>query len=437
MTDPRGRGGRFVIEGGRPLKGTIKPRGNKNEALPVLAASLLVEGVVTIDDLPQIGDVVTLLEGLQGLGVRVARDGAHRVTLDASPLAGVDPDPALASRIRGSVLLAPGLLARTGRAVLPTPGGDRIGRRRLDTHLAALETLGARVEGDNPLRLSLRGRFRGADVFLDEASVTATENTVMAAVLAEGATCVSNAACEPHVQGLCRFLNAMGARIEGVGTNTLRIEGVRALRPATHRISPDHIEIGSFIALAAMTRGEIRIAPIVADDLRMIRLVYARLGVETDVAGDALVVPAEQPLQISTDRGGAVPKVDDAPWPGFPADLTSLALVLATQCRGTVLIHEKLFESRLFFVDQLIAMGAQVILCDPHRAIVVGPSALRPATIVSPDIRAGMALMGAALCAQGRSIMMNIDQVDRGYEKIDDRLNALGARITREPVPIH
>jgi len=427
-----GRGERFVIDGGRALSGTVAPGGNKNEALPVLAASLLVEGEVLVDGVPDIGDVATLLDGLQGLGTRVARRRPGQVALDTSALLGGDPDPALASRIRGSVLLAPGLLARTGRAVLPAPGGDRIGRRRLDTHLAALHALGVEVEDDHLLRLTLRGRFRGADVFLDEASVTATENAVMAAVLAAGHTCIANAASEPHVQGLCRFLNTMGARIEGIGTNVLRIEGVPELHPASHRIAPDHIEVGSFIALAAMTRGEVRIAPVVSDDLRMIRLVYERLGVMTEFDGDGLIVPGDQELQISADRGGAVPKVDDAPWPGFPADLTSLALVLATQCRGTVLIHEKLFESRLFFVDQLIAMGAQVILCDPHRAIVVGPNRLRPATIVSPDIRAGMALMGAALCAQGRSVIMNIDQVDRGYERIDDRLNALGARIVRE-----
>jgi UDP-N-acetylglucosamine 1-carboxyvinyltransferase len=343
-----------------------------------------------------------------------------------------DPDPAVMAQLRGSVLLAPGLLARMGRAVLPPPGGDRIGRRRVDTHLLALGGLGARVETGPALHLTLAGRFRGTEIFLDEMSVTATENAVMAAVLAEGETVILNAASEPHVQGLCRFLNAVGAHIGGVGTNQLRIEGVRALTPGRHRLGPDHIEIGSFVALAAMTGGELRIRDVVADDLRMIRLAYRRLGVETTLEGTTLVVPGPQDLRVAADADGAIPKVDDAPWPGFPADLTSLALVLATQSHGTVLIHEKLFESRLFFVDSLIAMGARIVLCDPHRAVVVGPSELRAAPIVSPDIRAGMALIGAALCARGTSVIMNAHQVDRGYERIDERLRALGARITRE-----
>jgi UDP-N-acetylglucosamine 1-carboxyvinyltransferase len=336
------------------------------------------------------------------------------------------------SQLRGSVLLAPGLLARTGRAALPAPGGDRIGRRRVDTHLLALSTLGARVDPGPALRLTLEGRFRGAEVFLDEASVTATENAVMAAALAEGTTVILNAASEPHVQGLCRFLNTLGARIAGIGTNQLRIEGVRELGPGRHRLGPDHIEIGSFVALAAMTGGEVRVRDVVPDDLRMIRVAYRRLGVETALDGTTLVVPGPQELRVAADADGAIPKVDDAPWPGFPADLTSLALVLATQSRGTVLIHEKLFESRLFFVDSLIAMGARIVLCDPHRAVVVGPSELRAAPIVSPDIRAGMALIGAALCARGTSVISNAHQVDRGYERIDERLRALGARITRD-----
>jgi UDP-N-acetylglucosamine 1-carboxyvinyltransferase len=426
-------GDRFLVEGGHPLRGTVTPAGNKNEALPVLAACLLARGEVVVDNVPRIRDVTALLEGLRHLGVRVTVEDAGTVRLDASRLESRDPDPAVMSQLRGSVLLAPGLLARTGRAALPTPGGDRIGRRRVDTHLLALGALGARVEAGPALRLTLDGRFRGAEVFLDEMSVTATENTVMAAVLAEGTTVILNAASEPHVQGLCRFLNALGARIGGIGTNQLRIEGVGELGPGRHRLGPDHIEIGSFVALAAMTGGELRIRDVVPDDLRMIRLAYRRLGVETALDGTTLVVPGPQELRVAADADGAIPKVDDAPWPGFPADLTSLALVLATQSHGTVLIHEKLFESRLFFVDSLIAMGARIVLCDPHRAVVVGPAELRGAPIVSPDIRAGMALIGAALCARGTSVISNAHQVDRGYERIDERLRALGARIIRDP----
>jgi UDP-N-acetylglucosamine 1-carboxyvinyltransferase len=422
---------RFVVEGGHPVGGTIAPAGNKNEALPVLAASLLVRGEVVVENVPQIEDVSILLEALRQLGVAVGYDDAHTLRLDATKLTGSAPDPALASRIRGSMLLVPGLLARTGRATFPRPGGDRIGRRRLDTHLAALEVLGAWAESGSPSALRIDDRFRGAEVFLDETSVTATENAVMAAVLADGPSVIDNAASEPHVQGLCRFLNAAGARIEGVGTNRLHIEGVPELRPLRHRLGPDHVEVGSFVALAAMTGGELSVTNVVVDDLRMIRLMYGRLGVETRVDDTTLIVPRKQSLEIASDVDGAIAKVDDAPWPGFPADLTSLALVLATQCRGTVLIHEKLFESRLFFVDGLIAMGARIVLCDPHRAVVVGPAELHSATLVSPDIRAGMALIAAALCARGRSVILNAHQVDRGYERIDERLRSLGAEITR------
>jgi UDP-N-acetylglucosamine 1-carboxyvinyltransferase len=425
------RGDQFTVEGGRPIQGTLTPAGNKNEALPVIAASLLVSGPVVLDNLPRIGDVETLLEAVRGLGADVVPMGERTVRIDASGLESPAPDPSLASRIRGSFLLAAPLLARQGEAVLPRPGGDQIGRRRIDTHILALRQLGAEVELGEVYRLTLPGRFKGAEVFLDEASVTATENAVMAATLANGSTRLLNAASEPHVQGLCHALNAMGAKIRGIGTNVLEIDGVEALEPASHRIGPDHIEIGSFVALAAMTGGELRILDVAPEHLRMIRLVFARLGVETQLHGKVLLVPGGQRLTVSDDVGGAVPTVDDAPWPGFPADLTSTALVLATQCAGTVLIHEKLFESRLFFVDRLIDMGARVVLCDPHRAVVVGPSRLHGATMVSPDIRAGMALLAAALCARGTSVIRNAHQIDRGYERIDARLQALGARITR------
>jgi UDP-N-acetylglucosamine 1-carboxyvinyltransferase len=426
-------GDRFVIEGGRRLSGTVVPAGNKNEALPVLAATLLLKEPTTVANVPRIRDVETLLESMRGLGVVVEWTGPNEVGIDASKLATSDPDPESARRIRGSFLLAPGLLARNGRAVLPRPGGDKIGRRRVDTHLLALRELGASIDtkGDYVMALP-RGRFRGADVFLDEASVMATENAVMAAALAEGTSTILNAASEPHVQGLCRALNAWGARVRGVGTNVLEVEGVGELRAAPHRIGPDHIEIGSFTALAAMTGGEIVVQGVVPRDLRMIRLVYSRLGVDTKIEGDALIVPGNRRPKVRAEADGAIPRVDDAPWPGFPADLTSLALVLATQCEGTVLIHEKLFESRLFFVDSLIAMGARIVLCDPHRAVVVGPAKLHGATMASPDIRAGMALIAAALCAEGRSVINNAKQVDRGYERIGERLSALGAVVARE-----
>ena len=424
-------GDRFVIEGGSPISGTVTASGNKNEALPMLAAALLVRGPVTIENLPKIDDVATLIAVIQGLGAAVDV-GEHAATVDASGLSDARLDPALARGIRGSFLLAAPLLARLGEVTLPQPGGDRIGRRRVDTHLLALQQLGAEVRIGDAYRLALPGgRFRGAEVFLDETSVTGTETAVMAAAVADGSTRILNAASEPHVQGLCHALAGMGARIRGIGSNVLDVDGVRDLRPARHRLSPDHIEIGSLAAIAAMTGGELRIPDIVPDHLRMIRLVYERLGVETRIDGTTLVVPSGQKRAIVPDVGGMIPKVDDAPWPGFPADLTSLALVLATQCEGTVLIHEKLFESRLFFVDRLIAMGARIVLCDPHRAVVIGPSRLSGAEIVSPDIRAGMALVGAALCAHGVSVIHNVRQVDRGYERIDERLCALGARLTR------
>jgi UDP-N-acetylglucosamine 1-carboxyvinyltransferase len=411
----------------------MTPAGNKNEALPTLAATLLTSGQCRIENLPRIRDVQSMVDLVQGLGGRCTFEEEHALLVDGSGLCSSEPLRSLARTIRGSFLFAPALLHRTGRAVLPIPGGDRIGRRRVDTHLLALSALGAEVavEQDHYV-LNLKGRFRAADVFLDEASVMATENAVMAAAVAEGTTRIMNAASEPHVQGVCRMLNGMGASVRGIGTNCLEIEGRADLRGTRHRLSPDHIELGSFMALAAMTGGELRIKEVVPDDLRMICMVFRRLGVDSRFEGTDLVVPGGQDLVVQEDLHGAIPKVDDAPWPGFPADLTSIALVLATQSRGTVLIHEKMFESRLFFVDRLLTMGARIVLCDPHRAVVVGKSALHGATMASPDIRAGMALLSAALSAQGPSTIQNAHQIDRGYERIDERLNALGARIVRK-----
>ncbi len=422
---------RFVIHGRRPLNGVITPSGNKNAALPLLAASLLTDQPIVLRNVPRIGDVLTMLQLLQLLGVEVQEEGQGTIRLQARQIASVSPDPDLFGLIRGSITLLGPMLARMGRIYLPMPGGDRIGRRRIDTHLLALQALGATFDYDN--RLDGRAeRLRGNDILLDEASVTATENAVMAAVLAEGCTIIRNAACEPHVQDLCHFLNGLGARIQGIGSNTLTIEGVSSLRGGEFTISPDFIEIGSFIGLGAVTEGTLRIRNVAADQLRMILMIFRdRLGVRLHLEGNDLVIEDGQDLQVAPDLGGAVPKIDDAPWPAFPADLMSIALVVATQARGTVLIHEKMFESRLYFVDRLIAMGAQIILCDPHRCVVVGPSRLHGTSLSSPDIRAGMALLIAALCAQGQSVIGNIGQIDRGYENIDQKLRALGADVVR------
>ncbi len=427
-------GDTFVVEGGRPVGGRLIPAGNKNEALPTLAATLLAPGANVLENVPRIRDVATLVEILRDMGLGVgSSDGGRTLEIDTGDLGAERPSRDLAERIRGSFLLVPGLLHRTGSAVLPRPGGDRIGRRRIDTHLTALRLLGAKVETrERQYHLELPGRrFRGTDIFLDEASVMATENAVMAAAVAEGATRIANAASEPHVRGLCEQLVAMGARIRGIGSNVLEVEGVETLRPARHRLGPDHIEIGSFVAIAAMTGGELVVEGVVPDDLRMLRMVFARLGVVTELEGDELSVPGKQELVVRDDLDGAIPKVDDAPWPGFPSDLTSIALVLATQSRGTVLIHEKMFENRLFFVDRLISMGARIVLCDPHRAIVNGPTELSGEELSSPDIRAGMALVAAALCARGRSVIGHAHQVDRGYEAVDERLRELGADVRR------
>lgn len=424
---------RFRIEGGHPLSGTIRASGNKNAALPALACALLVEAPLTISNLPRIGDVETMIRLIDGMGAQLTWRDDHTLTLDASHIHQVVIEEDLCRKVRGSILLAAPLLHREGAVELPFPGGDRIGRRRLDTHLLALEAMGARVEVGASVRITAPNGLAGAEILLDEASVTATENTLMAAVLAQGKTVIDNAACEPHVQDLCALLVAMGADIEGVGTNRLTIHGRQHLEGARIDLGADYLEVASLVILAAATGGEMTIQKASPEHLRMILFHLRRLGVDVEVQGADLFVPQGQRLQVQPDYRGAIPKIDSAPWPGFPADLTSVATVMATQAEGSVLIFEKMFESRLFFVDQLIEMGARIVLCDPHRAVVIGRSALRGARIHSPDIRAGMALLIASLCADGESEIGNIIQIDRGYERIDERLRALGARIERLP----
>jgi len=424
---------KFVIEGGYPLSGTVIPSGNKNAALPMLAASLLTDQPITLENVPRIKDVETMLGILTDLGVdvREERDGA--LTLQAHQVKKTTLAPELGRRVRASILFAGPMLARCGRIKLPPPGGDVIGRRRVDTHLMAMRALGARVEMDSGYYMEAQA-LHGEDIFLDEASVTGTENAMMAAVLASGTTIIRNAACEPHVQDLARFLNSLGARISGIGTNTLTIEGVSSLRGGRWRIASDHIEVGSFIGLAAVTGGELLIKDAVPEHLRMTLLMLGRLGVQVEIRGQDVFVPADQHLRVVEDAGGALPKIDDGIWPAFPSDMISTAVVVATQAEGTVLIWEKMFEDRLYFVRQLIAMGARIILCDPHRAVVVGPTPLHGEHLTSPDIRAGMALLTASLCARGRSEIYNIVQIDRGYERIEEKLQALGARIERVSV---
>jgi UDP-N-acetylglucosamine 1-carboxyvinyltransferase len=421
----------FVIEGGNALSGRIRASGNKNGALPILAACLLTSEPVVLHNVPRILDVETMLELVSDVGADVDWQGSNDVRVHAAEITKLELDEELSERIRASFLLAGPLLTRFGRAILPPPGGDVIGRRRLDTHIHAFRELGATVEMNGRFELDAPGGLVGARIFLDEASVMGTENAVMAAVLAAGETVIGNAACEPHVQDLCRFLVSLGARIEGIGSNLLRIEGVRSLSGGEHRIGPDHIEVASLVGLAAVTGGEIAIEDVAADDLVAILPVLARLGVSTELEGSTLVVPPDQELVVRDDLGGQIPKVEDGPWPAFPADLTSIAVVVATQASGTVLVFEKMFESRLFFVDKLVNMGARIILCDPHRAVVSGPARLYGERLTSPDIRAGMAMLIASLCAEGRSTIGNVGEIDRGYERIDERLRSLGARIDR------
>ncbi len=419
-----------MIQGGRPLAGSVRAAGNKNGALPILAATVLAGGPVRLENVPRIRDVETMVEIVADLGAEASWTGPNEVTVDAANVTKTELDPELCRRIRASFLLAGPLLARFGRAVVPPPGGDVIGRRRLDTHIHAFAELGVRVELNGAYELATDGLV-GTRLYLDEASVMGTENAVMAAALAQGETIVGHAACEPHIQDLCRFLASLGAQIEGIGSNVLRITGVDRLGGGTYRLGPDHIEVASFAALAALCGGEVTVENVEPDDLISIVPALRKLGIRLEVGESSVHVPAGQDLHVQDDLGGQIPKIESGIWPAFPADLTSIAVTAATQARGTVLIFEKMFESRLFFVDKLVSMGARIILCDPHRAVVTGPAKLYGERLESPDIRAGMAMVIAALCAEGTSTIGNIGQIDRGYERIDERLAALGAQIER------
>jgi UDP-N-acetylglucosamine 1-carboxyvinyltransferase len=423
---------KFVIEGGVPLAGELSVAGNKNAALPILATCLLSEEELLLHRVPRIRDTEAQLALLERLGVEVAWVADNSVRLCAAAVAEVAVDEELSKQIRASFLLAGPLLARFGEARMPPPGGDFIGRRRLDAHLDAFKDLGARVDGDRWIELSApAGGLCACRIFMDEPSVMGTENALMAAALTPGPTTISNAACEPHVQDLARLLCAMGAQVDGIGSNVMTVHGRDRLGGAEHTIAADHIEVGSFMALAAATGGELRIRDVEPLDLLMVRRQFKRLGLLSEIEGKDVIVPPGQRLRVQADLGDAIPKIEDGPWPAFPADLTSIALALATQADGEILIFEKMFENRLFFVDKLVAMGARITLCDPHRAIVSGPSRLHGERVESPDIRAGMAMLIAALAAEGTSEIGNIRQIDRGYEQIDERLRGLGAQIER------
>ena len=423
----------FIIEGGKALHGYITPGGNKNEALPCVCAALLGGAPVTLRNLPRIRDVNVLLDILCSLGAAVEElDSPNEVRIDASNLQSSSPDSKLCSQIRASILLAGPLLARMQNLLLPPPGGDVIGRRRVDTHFSGFQALGASFSVNDSYELHAPSGLTGADILFDEASVTATENVVMAAVFAKGTTILRNVASEPHVQGLCRMLISMGAHINGVGSNTLIIEGTDSLHGCDYTIGPDYLEVGSMMGLAACTNSDITIRGAGRGDLRMVRMVFEKLGVHAeDVGIDDLRISPNQELIIRQDLHGSIPRIDDAPWPAFPTDLMSIAIVTATQSAGTVLFFEKMYEGRMFFVDHLIGMGAKIILCDPHRVVVVGPSALYGSRVESPDVRAGMALVIAALAAKGQTTIGNIRQIDRGYERLDEKLRALGASIER------
>ena len=423
---------KFVIQGGVPLSGELTVAGNKNAALPILAACLLTEEELLLHRVPRIRDTEAQIALLERLGVETEWVADNSVRLCAAGVSDAVVDEELSKQIRASFLLAGPLLARFGEARMPPPGGDFIGRRRLDAHLDAFIDLGAQVDGDRWIELSApSGGLKPCAIFMDEPSVMGTENALMAAALTPGPTTISNAACEPHVQDLARLLATMGAQVDGIGSNVMTVHGRNRLGGAEHTISADHIEVGSFMALAAATGGELRIREVEPIDLVMVRRQFRRLGLRSEIDGNDVIVPPGQRLQIKADVGDAIPKIEDGPWPAFPADLTSIALALATQADGEILIFEKMFENRLFFVDKLVAMGARITLCDPHRAIVSGPSRLHGERVESPDIRAGMAMLIAALAADGVSEIGNIRQIDRGYEQIDERLRSLGAQIER------
>jgi UDP-N-acetylglucosamine 1-carboxyvinyltransferase len=423
----------FIVEGGQPLSGEVTPSGNKNAALPLLAASLLTDQAIDYHNVPQIGDVLTMRRLLESLGVNIQSLPGNTWRVQARNVRPADLDPDLCRRIRASILLAGPMVGRAGELTLPPPGGDVIGRRRVDTHILALQALGAQVTYSREQRAFqfAAPQLRGADILLDEASVTATENAIMAAVTAPGATIIRNAASEPHIQELCRFLNTLGAQIHNIGSNTLHIDGVKHLSGGEFTIGPDYLEVVSFIGAAAVTRGAIRIRKAAPEYLQMIRLVFGRLGVSWDVDGEDILVPADQKLVIAPDLGNAIPEISVMPWPSFPTDLMSIAIVVATQCQGSVLFHDWMYPSRMFFTDKLVGMGAHIVLCDPHRCIVQGPTTLTGESMESPDIRAGMALVLAALAARGKSVIRNIGQIDRGYERVDEKLRSLGAHIER------
>ena len=426
----------FIIQGKVPLRGEVTPAGNKNTALPLLTACLLTEEPVVLHNVPEIGDVQTMRALLTSLGARVDLINNHTWRIEAKEVRPSDLDPDLTRKIRASILLAGPMLARCGGMNLPPPGGDVIGRRRVDTHILAFRGLGAQVEYDRTekiYRLSAP-ELRGATILLDEASVTATENAIMAAVLSKGSTIIRNAASEPHVQEVCLFLNSLGAQIENIGSNTLHIQGVSRLHGGEFTIGPDYLEVVSFIGAAAVTRGNVRIRKAGPQYLDMIRIVLNRLGVDWSVEGEDVVVAPTQRLVIEPDLGDAIPEISVMPWPAFPTDLMSIAIVIATQSRGSVLFHDWMYEGRMYFTDKLKGMGAQIVLCDPHRCIVQGPTQLIGENAESPDIRAGLALVLAALAAEGRSVIRNVSQIDRGYERIEEKLRSLGARIERVSV---
>ncbi len=424
---------RFIIEGGYPLRGEMTPAGNKNSALPLLAACLLTDERVILHNVPEIKDVQAMRALLKDLGVSITQRGGNTWEIQASKVRSVNLDAELCRQIRASILLAGPMLARTGELELPPPGGDVIGRRRLDTHFLAFERLGAETHYAREKHLF---RFEakklvGTSILLDEASVTGTENAIMAAVCAQGETIIRNAASEPHVQELCHFLNTLGARIENIGSNTIRVNGVKRLHGGEFTIGPDYLEVVSYIGASAITQGSLRIRKAGVEYLDMISIVFKKLGVTWNTDGEDILVPAEQPLVIQPDLGNAIPEISVMPWPAFPTDLMSIAIVVATQSKGAVLFHDWMYPSRMFFVDKLVSMGAQIVLCDPHRCIVQGPTRLYGEQLESPDIRAGMALVLAALAAKGTSVIRNVAQIDRGYERVDEKLRALGARIQR------